>query len=311
MKIAILGCLGFLGSSITQNLLSQGHQVYGIDSLYWKEESKKALQKIQTRNFFFIEDDVRNIERRKDTIAKCDIIIPLAALVGMPLCEKFKADAQAVNSDSIGKLVKLLSPNQKIINFNSNSGYGSSPNKCTEETTLNPLSVYAKTKAEGEKQALAHKNCVALRLATVFGVSPRMRFDLLVNNFVETLFDKGKIVLYEPEFYRNYVGINDVVNCINFLLHNDLRGIYNLGNDALNMTKLQLAQRIEQILGFYNAVEVIEGQSDPDKRNYSVSSEKLYREGFRPNQGLDQTVTGLYKLCQQIAPADRKSMRNY
>jgi nucleoside-diphosphate-sugar epimerase len=231
-----------------------------------------------------------------------DVIIPLAALVGFPLCDEFPRDAKEINFEINEWIAKNKRPEQKVIYPCTNSGYGTSAGGvCTEESPLNPVSLYGVTKVDAEKAFRAVDNHVTFRLATVYGPSSRMRADLLVNNFVWRALKDRVLVLYECEFMRNYVHIHDVCRAFMFVLDNwdkCKNQTYNVGNDILNMNKLQLAQKI----GHYTPLEIIKAEftSDPDVRDYEVSSQKIYDKGFKCHHDLDDGIKQLLNVYSII-----------
>ena len=252
-KILITGGAGYIGSKLATNLINKNYQVTIIDCLKFSSKSLNHL--FSKKNFTFIKNDVRNKKVMKSLISKNDFIIPLAALVGAPLCEKNKKEAISVNLNSIKFLMKNISKKNKVIYLTTNSGYGvGEKNKyCDETTPLNPISLYGRTKVDAEKIVMENVNSIGFRLATVFGYSYRMRTDLLVNNFVFKSMTDRKLTIYEPHFRRNYIHINDVVDAVVFSIENFNKlksNIYNLGLSTANLTKYKLAQKIKDQLKF-------------------------------------------------------------
>ena len=248
-KILITGGAGYIGSMLCTKLLEEGHKVTAVDLLKYDKGSLNHLY--FHKNFKLICDDIRKVSLMKKLIKKHDFIIPLAALVGAPLCEKFKKDALSTNLGSIKNLCSLVTNKNKVIYLTTNSGYGiGEKNKyCDENSPLKPISLYGRTKCDGEHLVRSKiKNQVCFRLATVFGHSYRMRSDLLVNNFVFTAIKKKKLTLFEPHFRRNFIHVRDVVNAIIFTIKNfnRLRGdVYNLGLSSANISKIMLAKKIK------------------------------------------------------------------
>ena len=287
MKVLITGGAGYIGSELVNYLLKDNHQVVVYDNLMY--DATSLLRYTLHPNFDFIKGDVRNLESLSKCISKADIIIPLAALVGFPLCEESPRDATEINYEVNQWIADHKSPQQMVIYPCTNSGYGSqSDGVCTEESPLQPITLYGKTKVDAENAYKNVDNHVTFRLATVFGPSSRMRTDLLVNNFVLRALRDRLIVLYESKFMRNYVHIHDVCNAFKFVIDNldkCKNQTYNVGNDALNMNKLQLAQKIQA----YTALEIMQAEftKDPDTRDYIVSSEKIYSAGFECRYDLD------------------------
>lgn len=309
-KILITGGAGFIGSKLATKLVHLGHKITVIDILKFDTSSLNHL--FFYKNFSFVRGDVRNRFLMKKLLNKNDIIIPLAALVGAPLCEKNKKEAKETNLDSIKMIVDSLKKSQKIIYLNSNSGYGIGEKKsyCNEESPLRPISLYGKTKIEAEKKVLNFKNAICFRLATVFGCSFRMRTDLIVNNFVLKAIKAKKIEIYEPNFRRNFVHINDVVDAILFSIKNfkRLRGnTFNLGNSKANITKYQLAQEIKKQVTKLK-IKIIHNIKDPDQRDYYVSNAKIEKAGFSANISLREGIRelkGAYEINQ------KKIINNY
>jgi len=269
------------------------------------------LRYTQHENFEFVKGDVRDAVVLKYLMKKNDIILPLAALVGFPLCDDHPQDARDVNFEANRYIADNKSKNQRLIYPCTNSGYGTSKDGsvCTEESPLNPVSLYGKTKVMAERVYQETDNCVTLRLATVFGPSSRMRSDLLVNNFVLRALKDRLLVLYECEFMRNYVHIADICSAIRHTVDewNICKNeTYNVGNDAINMNKLQLAQKIQEHI----PLEIIKAEftSDPDVRDYIVSSEKFYSKGFKCKHDLD---VGIKQLISAYAIIDSPWFANY
>ena len=309
-NILITGGAGYIGSMLATKFINLGYNVTVIDLLKYEKNSLSHL--FFYKNFNLIVDDINKEKVIKKLIPKFDIIIPLAALVGAPLCEKNKKIAIKTNVGSIKLILKYIKKKQKIIYPTTNSGYGiGAKNKfCDENSPLNPISLYGTTKLQAEKLVLSHKNSVAFRLATVFGFSYRMRTDLLVNNFVKTAVEKRKLSIFEPHFRRNYVHINDVVDSFLFAINNftKLKGnVFNLGLSSANLSKLMLAKKIKKNLTNIK-IEIIKNKKDPDKRDYFVSNRKIEKAGFKPKVSLD---TGIRELITLFKNVDVKFINNY
>jgi len=299
-NILITGGAGYIGSELVRFLLPE-HNVTVFDSLLY--ESDSLLRYVPYKNFHFVKGDVRDVIAYKNLVDKADIIIPLAALVGFPLCDRKPQEAQEVNLHANSWLAAVKSPDQMVIYPCTNSGYGKSADGSviTEEAPLNPVSLYGKTKVEAETIFRKTENCATFRLATVCGPSSRMRTDLLVNNFVLRAVRDRILVLYECEFMRNYVHIWDVCRSFKFLIDNwdaCKDDTYNLGHDAMNMNKLQLAQKIQE----HTPLEIIKAEftKDPDVRDYTVSSQKIYDKGFECLYDLDVSIKQLLKAYKII-----------
>lgn len=299
-NILITGGAGYIGSELIEFLLP-GHKVTVIDNLLYQKDS--LLRYVSDKNFKFIKGDVRDLNTYKSLLNSSDIIIPLAALVGFPLCKERPKEATEVNFNVNEWLAKNKSKDQIIIYPCTNSGYGKSidGSVITEECDLNPVSLYGKTKVEAENVFKNTDNCATFRLATVCGPSSRMRTDLLVNNFVLKALKDRVIVLYECEFMRNYIHIHDVCLAFKFLIdnwENCKNNTYNVGNDAMNMNKLELAKTIAK----HTPLEILKAEftKDPDTRDYRVSSEKIYSKGFACMYTLDDAIDQLIKAYMMI-----------
>lgn len=297
MQILITGGAGYIGSVLTPLLLSEGHRVTVVDILMYDRRSLFGC--CSHPNFSFVRGDVRDERLLRDVIPKHDVLIPLAAISGAPACDRDPAAATAINRDAILRLNEIRSPEQPVIYPCTNSGYGTKSGDvfCTEETPLEPISVYGVTKVEAERALLASPNTLTLRLATVFGVSPRMRMELLVNQFVWRAFTDGFLVLYEKHFKRNYLHVLDAAAVfLHAIRHFDnMKGnAYNVGLNDANLSKEELAQRIKSHVPhlYIHAAEV---GTDPDRRNYIVSNEKVKQAGFVTSHGLDEGIEQLLK----------------
>jgi nucleoside-diphosphate-sugar epimerase len=300
MNILITGGAGYLGSELVGALLKKGYFVTVVDNLDYGTTS--LLRYIGDENFEFSKLDVRRKDLLRPHIAKADVIIPLACLVGFPLCEQKPAEAVQINYEANKWIAENKSSDQIIIYPCTNSGYGvSEDGVCTEASPLNPISLYGSTKVDAEKAYQESDGCCTLRLATVFGPSSRPRTDLLVNNFVLKALKDRVLVLYECEFMRNYIHIWDICRVYNFIIENwdkCKNETFNIGNDDINMNKLQLAEKISE----YCPVEIIKAEftQDLDKRDYIVSSQKIYNLGFKCEYDLDIGIEQLIKMYKLI-----------
>jgi nucleoside-diphosphate-sugar epimerase len=299
--ILITGAAGYVGSILCETLLSAGFRVTALDKMSFEPS---LFHLCSNPCFDFIRGDVRDEKLMAKAMRSADVIIPLAALVGAPLCARDSWTATSVNLDAVRLVTRLRSPRQLIIYPTTNSGYGTKSGDmyCTEDTPLEPISLYGITKTEAEKSVLEAGNSITLRLATVFGVSPRMRLDLLVNHFVYAAVTDGYLVVFEKGFQRNFVHIRDVADCFVFAIRNHERmtgRAFNLGLDSANLSKEELAEKVKQhVPGFF--VHYSEIGVDPDKRNYLVSNQRLREEGFEAQRSLDDGITELLKAYRMI-----------
>ena len=312
MKILITGGAGYIGSTLCEYLLNSGHEVTVLDTFIFSNDSLNSY--MSNKKFSVYQEDVRDIDAIKKYLVKSDVIIPLACLVGAPLCNLKKEEAEQVNFDSIKLMIDALSKNQYVIYPTTNSGYGVGQKDkfCTEETSLNPISIYGKTKVKSEEYIVKNfSNSTRLRLATVFGCSPRMRLDLLVNDFVYRATKDRFIVLFESHFKRNYIHIRDVCRAILMSIEdqNNFSGeTFNLGLSDANLSKMELCQKIKKYLPKFEILESDIGE-DVDKRDYIVSNEKIESRGFKPIHTIDDGINELIKLFRYLIPT--QSMRNF
>tara|TARA_A100001015_G_C14999354_1_gene717684 strand:+ start:197 stop:1132 length:936 start_codon:yes stop_codon:yes gene_type:complete len=309
-KILITGGGGYVGSVLCTTLINLGFKVTVVDLMKYDKGSLNHLY--YHKNFKLIKKDVRNKKLMKKLIKKNEYLIPLAALVGAPLCDKNKKDAVSVNHKSIKSLVALCSAKNKIIFLTTNSGYGiGEKNKfCDENSPLKPISLYGRTKCDAENEVLKSKNFICFRLATVFGFSYRMRTDLLVNNFVNKSVRTNKLKIFEPHFRRNFIHIRDVVDGIVFAINNFNKlksNIYNLGLSSANISKLMLAKKIRKQIKKLK-IKIIKNKKDPDKRDYFVSNRKIEKKGFKARVSLEN---GIKELIILFNTDDRNIINNY
>lgn len=302
MNILVTGGAGYIGSVLVPELLNAGNSVTVLDNFYYRQSSLIDCCKYDT--FQIINGDVNDVDVLKKAVEGADVIYPLAALVGFPVCEKNKIGAINTNLKAIEKLLEIREPSQKIIFPCTNSGYGLGQGQqyCTEESPITPISLYGKTKMEAERIILESGNSVTLRFATLFGASPRMRTDLLVNDFVyRAVFDKSLIV-FEGNFMRNYLHVRDAAKALIFAKDNfeAMKGqTFNCGLDEANMSKLELCAVIKKFIPDFTYMEAPIGK-DPDQRNYIVSNEKIKSYGFKTQYTLEDGIKELIKAYSII-----------
>ncbi len=301
-NILITGGAGYLGSIMVPELLAQGHRVTVLDNFMFNQ--LPFGQVCHDPAFDVIRGDARDTDALRPLVKNADIVIPLAALVGAKMCDSDQVGTVSTNRDAVQTLVGMLSKNQRIMMPVTNSGYGIGDKDvfCTEESPLRPISLYGRTKVEAEAIALEHGETISYRLATVFGMAPRMRIDLLVNDFVHRALTDRVIVLFESHFKRNYIHVRDVARA--FLLgiekFEDMKGgPYNVGLSDANLSKRELCDLIGKHIPELVILES-EFSEDPDKRDYIVSNEKIERAGFSPKFSLDDGVTELKKGYQML-----------
>ncbi len=297
MNILITGGAGYLGSVMTPHLLSKGHQVTVLDNFMFRQNSLADC--CHYEGFQVVRGDCRDQATVKPLLKKADIIIPLAALVGAPLCNDDKEAAESVNHGAVKTLCELSSPDQKIIMPITNSGFGVGEEGkfCTEETPLRPITLYGKTKVAAEEAVLSRDNSVSFRLATVFGMAPRMRLDLLVNDFVYRAVNDRALLIFEGHFKRNYIHVRDIARVFDHAINNfeSMKGQpYNAGLEEANLSKLELCTKIKEHLPKFVFVEAEVGE-DPDKRDYIVSNQRLLNTGFETEWDLDRGIQELIK----------------
>jgi nucleoside-diphosphate-sugar epimerase len=309
-KVLITGGAGYLGSVLTEVLLNKGYVVTVLDNLSYKQTSVAPFS--YHPNFDFILGDVTNESLLKSLVEKNDVIIPLAAIVGMPACKANPELTVKVNYEQVKNITEWITKDQKLIIPNTNSQYGSSIEIITEDSPFKPLSLYAETKCNAEKAVLDSGNGIALRLATVFGMSYRMRMDLLVQDFVYKAVTDSYLVLFESHFTRNYIHIRDVVGAFLFMIENYEKcnnNAFNVGLTSANCTKLELAETIKLYVPDLVIVEN-DFKEDFDQRNYIVSNSKLESQGWIPTFTLEDGIQELIKGYQLIRKFKDKDFTN-
>ena len=313
MKILVTGGAGYLGSVITKKMLDEGHEVIVLDKLIFNQTS--LLGYTYTPKFRFVYGDVRNEKLLQKLCNEADVIIPLAAIVGFPACAADPKLAKEINFDQIVNIVKFTNgKGKKILYPNTNSGYGLGlgQTECNEESPLTPISVYGQTKCEAENFLRTSTDAIIFRLATVFGVSPRMRTDLLVNDFTYKAITDKYIVVFEKTFKRNFIHIQDVANAFSFMLKNYDKynsEIFNVGLSDANLSKQELLEKIQSHVKDF-AVSYNDYYEDPDKRDYIVSNDKIESTGWKPIWTLDMGIEELIMAYQMIVPKMGAEFRN-
>lgn len=312
MKILITGGAGYLGSVITKHFLDLGHRVTVLDNLIFKQTS--PLNFTYNENYKFVYGDVRNKRLLDNLVKNNDVIVPLAAVVGFPACKADPSLAREVNFDQIVNIINYGSSDQLVLFPNTNSGYGigNPGEECTEESPLNPISVYGETKCSAEKYIIENSTGICFRLATVFGSSPRMRTDLLVNEFVYKALTDKYITVFEKNFKRNFIHIQDVASVFVHALNNYdsmKRNVYNVGLSDANLSKQELLEKIKSYIPDF-AITYSDYYEDPDKRDYIVSNAKIESTGWNPNYSLDMGIEELIKTYQVIIPTMNFQFRN-
>ena len=308
-KILITGGAGYIGSVLTPYLHSLGYHITVIDNFLYKQTSLAAMARKD--NFKLIFGDVRDERLIKEQLKEVDVVIPLAAIVGAPACDRDPVLATSINKDSVNLLLKNISSSQQIIMPTTNSAYGSGgkDNYCDENSPLNPLSLYARDKVEVEKSLMNHPKATSFRLATVFGVSPRMRLDLLVNNFCYRAITDRFVIVFEGHFKRNYIHLLDVCQAFELALSKpeQFQGeIFNVGLSTANVSKIELCALIKQRNPEFTYLEAPLGK-DPDQRNYLVSNAKIESKGFNPKVNLESGIDELSKFLKMF---DQRSHSN-
>lgn len=297
LKVLVTGGAGYLGSTLVPQLLGKGYEVTVLDNFMFGQSV--FLDQCINEKFTIVRGDCRNEKVLREVMRDKDIIVPLAAIVGAPMCNLDKIGAQTINLEAIQSIISLRSKEQIIIYPTTNSGYGIGEKGkfCTEETPLNPISLYGVTKVQAEQAVLEAGNSISFRLATVFGMSPRMRLDLLVNDFTHRAFMDRAVVIFEGHFKRNYIHVRDVARAFIHGIENFDKmknNAFNVGLSDANLSKLELCEEIKKQLPQFVFLEAPIGE-DPDKRDYIVSNEKIEKTGFKPQVSLQHGIQELIK----------------
>jgi nucleoside-diphosphate-sugar epimerase len=304
-NILVTGGAGYLGSTMVPDLLAAGHHVTVVDNFMFKQASLNHCA--YHSKFKVIKGDIRTEATMAPLLKEADVVIPLAALVGAPLCSLDPVGATSTNHDAISLMLRLLSKQQMVLMPTTNSAYGTGDenNFCTEDSPLRPISQYAIEKVAVEKELMQHENAISFRLATVFGMSPRMRIDLLVNDFTYRAVNDRFVVLFESQFKRNYIHVRDVSRAFQHGLKNfeKMKGqVYNVGLSDANVSKKELCEHIQKKVPDFVFIDAPVGK-DPDQRNYIVSNAKLEATGYKPEFSLDRGIEELIKGYKMIKNA--------
>lgn len=301
-KIFITGGAGYIGTTLIPKLLEEGYEVTVYDSLLFNN-GDKIISLFSNKNFTFIKGDVRDIEKLKTSIKGHDIVIHLAALVGFPICrEKGEKESYDVNVIGTKNVIDCLEPTQYLLFGSTGSNYGEVTGICTEETPLNPLSIYGRTKTEAEQLVIERENSTAFRFATAFGSSPRLRLDLLINDLTYKAIKEGYAVIYESHFLRTFIHVRDIANVFLFAIKNQEKmknNVYNVGSNKMNFSKKEVCEIIKKHLPltYFNYADVGE---DADKRNYQVSYDKINNLGYDTTISIDEGISELIKVYNVI-----------
>jgi nucleoside-diphosphate-sugar epimerase len=299
-KILITGGAGYIGSVLTPLLLENGYQVRVLDSLMYNGGS--LLGHFRKPAFDFVKGDIRDPQAVKNAMEGCDIVIHLAAIVGFPACRKNPELSQTVNVDGTKVVGDAAGKGRLVLYGSTGSNYGALTDKiCTEETPLNPLSIYGKTKTAAELYLMENNKAIAYRFATAFGVSPRMRLDLLVNEFVHTALKQRYLVVYESQFMRTFIHVHDIARSFLFAIQNADRmfgQVYNVGSEKMNYSKAAVCQMIKDKIDYYLHYAAV--GEDADKRNYVVSYEKLNKLGYHTTITLEEGISELIRACETL-----------
>jgi nucleoside-diphosphate-sugar epimerase len=307
MKVFITGGAGYIGTSLIPILLENNYEVIVYDSLLFNN-GDKLIPFVKNKNFSFIKGDIRDEDLLKSSLVGQDVVIHLAALVGFPICrEKGESESFDVNLKGTEILIKNMKPNQYLLYGSTGSNYGEVFGMCTEETPLNPLSIYGKSKTEAEKLVMKRDNSTAFRFATAFGVSPRLRLDLLVNDLTYKSLTEGYAVIYESHFMRTFIHVRDISRVFLFAIENKEKmknDVFNVGSDEMNFSKKEICEIIGKLVpkSYFNFADVGE---DIDKRNYQVSYDKIKSLGFKTEISLEEGISELIKassLIKTISP---------
>ena len=298
-KILVTGGAGYVGTSLLPKLLEDGHEVTVFDNLM--QGGNQLLSFFKNKNFHFVKGDITIKNDLKEVVKDKDIIIHLAAIVGFPACQNNPELATNVNVGGTRNLIEVSDPSQVIFYGSTGSNYGKVTDVCTEETPLNPLSLYGETKTLGEQMLLERGNVIAYRFATAFGVSPRLRLDLLINDFTNKCLRDGYLVVYEKHFMRTFIHVADMGDSFIFAINNldkMIDNVYNVGSSKMNYSKEEICNIIsDKTKSFIHFEEIGE---DADKRNYVVSYDKINKLGFETKIGIHEGIDEIIKVLKVV-----------
>lgn len=304
MKVLITGVAGYIGTTLLTKIMNETDwEVLGVDRLFYGGGA--LIPFISNPRFSFVKGDVRDEKVIKEAVSGCDSIVHLAAIVGFPACERDQKLSHDINAEATLNLAKAVPVDVPLLYGSTGSNYGSVDGLCTEETPLNPLTTYAKTKALGEKYVLNHPSGIAFRFATAFGVSPRMRFDLLVNDFARKLFFDSYLVVYESDFMRTFIHVEDIASSFIYALNNIEKfkaNVFNVGDNKMNYSKKQICEMVREKIGGF--VHYADFGSDGDKRNYIVDYAKLNSTGFVCSKTMNYGINGILEVLPLIQRSD-------
>ncbi len=292
MRVLVTGAAGYVGSILVPHLLGKDHEVIALDNMMYGTPT--LVQHFMDDRFEFVKGDVRNAELVQNSVRNADAVVHLASLVGYPICDRYPAMAESVNVGGTKNVISSMKDEQILIHASTGSMYGSPGSECTEETPLKPLTLYGRTKADAEGIAREYNRSIVLRFATGYGLSPRIRLDLLVNNLVYEAIRNGVLLIYEKDFTRTFIHVRDMVRSIEFALSNSdamIGEVFNVGSSECTLTKEELAKMIQKQTNC-RLVFADVGQ-DRDKRDYSVSHDKIERLGYRANIRMERGVREL------------------
>jgi len=299
MKVLVTGGAGYVGTTLVPQLLKAGYEVIVFDNLMFGGDY--ILPFFRFKNFHFIEGDIRNEDALWNAAKNADVIIHLAAIVGFPACRKEPELAKTVNVDGTRNLIKVTSKSQLIIYASTGSNYGALEEVCTEESPLNPLSLYGQTKTMAERMLMEERTTIGYRFATAFGVSPRMRLDLLINDFTYKAITQGYLVVYESHFMRTFIHVYDMGRAFLFGIENQDKmknNIYNVGSEKMNCSKREICELIKARTNFY--VHYADIGEDADKRNYVVSYKKINSLGYDTTINIEEGIDELVRALKAI-----------